>query len=286
MEEAHLIVQPHALQGAHALRHQQTVAEAEQRIDGVSRWPSGSCRETKLGGGNRFGERAKVDSGGIAFDASHLIRSVHGGKPCDALSDGFASGCQLLAHFRVRRIPRPSTNHRPAVLELRCHGRLGQCERMGVVHGCAKERGSQMYVAVRWAAYREAKCAAHAQRRHPHTATNAGIQRLRGELRAAQHDKCINRLQGNPLAALWRSDDQRSSSMLYASTMIANVRRAQVAHWNTKSDTYLLTFRGAPASSGRQWPRSWHSLQRSSFGAEGRSPVSSCSRIVPTVART
>ena len=93
---------------------------------------------------------------------------------------------------------------------------------------------------------------AHLERGHANAAAHARVERLRGDLRAAQHNQSVNGFERNPLTALRRRHQQRPTAMLHAGTMIPDVNGAQVAHPNTTLAMYRFTLRGVLVSSGRQ----------------------------------
>ena len=74
---------------------------------------------------------------------------------------------------------------------------------------------------------------AHMEGGYAHAAAHAHIERLCGDLRAAQENQSVNCLERNPLATLRVRNQQCPSAMLHAGAMIPNVHRAQVAHPNT-----------------------------------------------------
>ena len=91
-----------------------------------------------------------------------------------------------------------------------------------------------------------------AQGRYTHAASDARLQRLGGDLRAAQHDHRVDRFERNPLTPFGRRHQQRTLAVLHSGAMVANVYGAQVTHRNTTSAMYRLTFCGALVISGMQ----------------------------------
>ena len=151
----------------------------------------------------------------------------------------------------------------------------GHRQRARVVHRHVKLRGAQVHIPAGGAADDEPNSPAHPERGYANAATHTRIEGLRRDLRAPQHDKCVNRFKRNPLTALGRRHHQGAPAMPHAGTMIPHIDGAQIAHRKTMLSMYRFTLRGALDSSGRQWCRSWHSLHRASLGASGNSNLSS-----------
>ena len=66
-----------------------------------------------------------------------------------------------------------------------------------------------MHVAAGRAVDDEPDTPAHVERDHANAAAHARIERLRGDLRPAEHDDSIDSFERNPLAALRRRHQQR-----------------------------------------------------------------------------
>ena len=105
--------------------------------------------------------------------------------------------------------------------------------RLGIIHGRPEQRGAQMHVPAGRAVDDESDGSAHMEGGYAHAAAHAHIERLCGDLRAAQENQSVNCLERNPLATLRVRNQQCPSAMLHAGAMIPNVHRAQVAHPNT-----------------------------------------------------
>lgn len=66
------------------LGHQQGIAESEHRIHWIPGRAPTSRREPELARRERLTDRPEVDSGGIAFDAPHMVSGLGIGRARDA----------------------------------------------------------------------------------------------------------------------------------------------------------------------------------------------------------
>ena len=200
MEEPHLVVEADALERSGAFGHHQPVAEAQHRIDGISRRASRSRRELELGRRHDLFQRPEVNSGGVPFDTAYVVARHRVNQPRDPLPNLFATVGEALAAYRVLLVTRPAANDPPAVLQLRRDNSPRQLQRAGVVHDRLEEGFAEVDVAGGRATYEEANGAAPAQGRDAHTPLYTCIQCLHGDLRPAQHDYRVDRLERDTLA--------------------------------------------------------------------------------------
>ena len=92
-----------------------------------------------------------------------------------------------------------------------------------------------MYVAAGRSAHHESDCTTLPQGSDANPAPHARLERLRRDLRAAEHDHGIDRFKGNPLAPFGGRYKQRPTTMLNTRLVVTDLYSAQVPHANTTS---------------------------------------------------
>ena len=203
MKESHLVVQADALYRADELRHQQTVAEPEHGVDRIAGRPSCPCREPEIARRYSLPHRAEIGSGRISFDTANMVGRICAGQSRNPIQDLCSAHRKTISFGRILLIPSPPVDHFPAVLKFRRYNRLGQRERVSVIRNRPIQGRSQVYVAACRPANDKPNRSTHLQRRDANAASDARLQRLGGDLRAAQHDDGVDRFKWNPLASIW-----------------------------------------------------------------------------------
>ncbi len=202
VEEPHLVVETDTLQRTTALGHQQPVAVAQHRVDGVARRSPRPRRESQLGRRHGLLHRPEVNPGCIPFDAAHGVARHRISQSRNSLPDLLAPVGESLACRRIPFVTRPAADDPSAVLQFCRHNSPRQLERAGFIHNRIEESGAKVNVAVGGAAHEETHGTAPVQGRDAYAPSHTCIQCLHGDLRPAQYHQCVDRLERDTLAPI------------------------------------------------------------------------------------
>ena len=143
-----------------------------------------------------------MDPGGIPFDAAYVIARDRVDESCDPLPNLVTTLGEASPGRRLLLVARPAANDPAAVLQLRRNNRPRQIECSRIVRHRFEECRAQVDVAAACPVHPEAHGATSAQGRDAYAPAHTCIQRLHGDLRPAQNDHRIDRLERDALAPL------------------------------------------------------------------------------------